>query len=267
MKLLGWMVLATLGISLRADAPGDRPSPPQSPWSLGLTYQGADFSGNYYHLDGVNLTSYDTSGDLGLAPSAKGLGLGLDYEGRRFRLQLSTWGQAYAGDRQVVQDVTIDGKVYQAGARVQSRISLRSSELDWTIKLFRSQEGYFGLDFGLSSWSIDLTAQGQGSVAGGPVQSAFASASGKQIIPQAGLSAGYRFGPVAELRGYYHLLSRRGADYRRAGADLRYFPLPWLGLRLALERERFDLPKGSLDDRTALKIDKNGAGFGVIWRF
>lgn len=245
-----------------------QPLPAQvGPWSLGLAYQGADFSGRYDHKDGQNVTTYDASRDLGLGKSSLGVGLGLVYEGRLFRFHAATWGQNYSGDRNVVQDVAVDGKLYRAGARVQSRASLRDYELDATFKVLRSAEGYLGVDVGVVDWTIEVSAQGQGSVAGGPVQELAAQAAGRQAIPQVGLSAGYRFGAQVDVRGYYRLLSRSGASYRRAGAEVRYFPLKAVGVRLNLENESFDVPKGSLDADTALAIDKNGAGLGVVWRF
>jgi hypothetical protein len=257
-----------MALGLAHATPGGEPPPPRGgPWSLGLAFQGADFSGHYFYQDGQKTTAYDTTRDLGLGKSNTGMGLGLDYEGSRFRVHLATWRQDYAGDRNVAQDVSIDGQVYRAGARVQSGIKLRDHELDWTVKVLRWEEGYLGVDLGLSVWRIEVAAQGQGSVSGGPVQFASATAAGTQAIPQAGLSAGYRLGPWVEARGYFHVLSRSGANYRRAGADLRYFPVQWLGIRLNVEREGFDVPKGSLDSNTALKIDKNGAGLGVVWRF
>jgi hypothetical protein len=70
-----------------------------------------------------------------------------------------------------------------------------------------------------------------------------------------------------DLRAYYHLLSRSGATYRRAGADVRYFPVRWLGLRANFESEGFDVPRGSIDDQTALSLDKDGLGLGVVFRF
>lgn len=259
-------VLLAAGIPLCAD--GNTISAPKGgAWNLGLIYQGPSFSASFYNKDGQNITNFDSSRDLGLGKSSTGLGLGLDYEGRRFRLHLATYGQNYSGDQNIAQDVTVDGKLYKAGGRVQSQIKLRVYELDWTIKFYRWDEGYVGVDLGLVAWNMDVSAQGRGSVSGGPIQYTVASKAVTVPIPQLGLSVGYHFGSQVDARGYYHLLSSSGASYRRVGADLRYFPMAWLGFRLNFENEGFDVPKGSIDDNTALKIDKNGMGLGVIWRF
>ena len=117
-------VLLAAGIPLCAD--GNTISAPKGgAWNLGLIYQGPSFSASFYNKDGQNITNFDSYRDLGLGKSSTGLGLGLDYEGRRFRLHLATYGQNYSGDQNIAQDVTVDGKLYKAGGRVQSQIKLR----------------------------------------------------------------------------------------------------------------------------------------------
>ena len=70
-----------------------------------------------------------------------------------------------------------------------------------------------------------------------------------------------------EGRSSFHFLSYKGASYRRWQGDLRYYPLPWLGLRAFLDSEHLDVPKDSLQDDLVLKVDRQGAGFGVVFRF
>jgi hypothetical protein len=49
--------------------------------------------------------------------------------------------------------------------------------------------------------------------------------------------------------------------------DARYFPLRWLGIRVYLDQESLDIPKGSIQDDLELKLDRSGFGFGVVARF
>jgi hypothetical protein len=87
-------------------------------------------------------------------------------------------------------------------------------------------------------------------------------------IPQLGLSVGGRaLGDRLVGRASFHFLKYQDATYRRWQGDLRYFPLPWVGLRAFLNTESFDAPEGSIKDDLVFNVDRNGAGFGVVFSF
>lgn len=259
-------VLAGAALPMLAQA-GVKSAPEGGHWNAGLFLQSPTFEGNYRNVDGGQLTRWDTQSDLGLGKDKAQPGIALAYEGRRFRLALAAYGMDYAGHRAVSQDVTVDGTTYQAGADVRSALKLKDYSLDWTIKVYRWDRAYLGVDLGLNAWVLDVRARGQGSTNGGPVQYQEASFSGTLPIPQLGLSVGGHLGATADLRAYYHFLSRSGATYHRAGAEATWFPLRWVGVRAAFESEGFDVPQDSFDPDLALKLDKNGGAFGVVFRF
>ncbi len=237
-------------------------APPAGQWHFGVIRQAPDFKGSY---EKTGASSWDTGRDLGLGKDTTGTGVLLDYEGSRFLLHMGTYSQDYAGDNKLTQNVTINNQTFSATARLQSQIKLRDYELDWTIKLWRWDAAYLGLDLGINDWQLDVSALG--TTTSGPLVTQSATDSVSVPIPQIGLSAGGHFGSSVDVRGYYNLLSKGGANYHRAGVDLRYFPLSWLGLRANLENESFDVPRGSIGTDTTLHITKNGAGFGIIARF
>ena len=255
-------LIALLALSPLAAQDGQMSAPQAGHWNFGVVRQAPDFTGNYAK---TGESSWDTDRDLGLSKDKTGVGALLDYEGRRFLLHMATYDQSYVGDKILTQTVTINNQAFAATARLQSQIKLRDYELDWTIKLWRWDAAYIGLDLGFNAWKLDVSAVGTST--SGPVVTQSATDSVTVPIPQIGLSAGGHFGSSVDFRGYYNLLSRSGASYHRAGVDLRFFPLKWLGVRANFENEGFDVPKGSIGSDTTLHITKNGGGFGVIARF
>jgi hypothetical protein len=237
-------------------------APPAGHWNIGVIRQAPDFTGNYAK---TGESSWDTDRDLGLGKDKTGVGVLLDYEGPRFLLHLATYDQSYVGDKILTQTVTINNQPFLATARLQSQVKVRDYELDWTIKLWRWDAAYIGLNLGFNAWKLEVSALGTST--SGPIVTETANDSVTVPIPQIGLSAGGHFGSGVDIRGYYNLLSKSGASYHRAGVDLRFFPVKWLGLRANLENESADIPKGSIGTDTAIHITKNGVGFGVIARF
>ena len=264
-------------------AQGFQSSPPGGHWTFGIIRQSPGFDGSYLKnsnssgSNGSNPTTstavastgtnFDTNRDLGLGKDNTGIGLLADYEGRRFLLHLATYSQSYAGNQVTSQDVNIKDTTYKAGTRLQSTLKVNDYELDWTIKLWRWEAAYLGLDLGFNSWNINVSASGNATDGNGATQSVSADDSVTVPIPQIGVSAGGHIGDRVDLRGYYNLLTYKGASYHRAGADLRYFPLKWLGVRLNVESEGFKVPLGSIGSDTAINITKNGMGLGLLARF
>ena len=66
--------------------------------------------------------------DLGLARDGARLGLGVEYQGPRFALEVSLDTQTYAGANVIARDITVSGQTWHAQATVASTIKVT----DWT---------------------------------------------------------------------------------------------------------------------------------------
>ncbi len=87
-------------------------------------------------------------------------------------------------------------------------------------------------------------------------------------VPQVGPSLGFTaLDDRLVGRGLFHFLTYKGATYTRMGADLRYFPVSWLGLRAFVDSERFRVPDGSIKDDLDITLDRTGFGFGIVFRY
>ena len=141
-------------------------------------------------------------------------------------------------------------------------MKLASVDGIWTIKFVRGSDAWVGLDLGVQSWKIDMDATDfSGAIPP-------ASTSITAPIPQIGLSAGGRgFNGGIEAKAYVHYLTYKQAKYTMLGADLRYFPVRWFGLRAFYEGSTFDVPQGSVKDDLEFKLDRKGVGFGGVFRF
>lgn len=259
-------VLALLALTPLFAQDSQQSSPPIGHWTFGVLREAPDFSGNYAKVNGSGTdTSYDTNADLGLTKGTTGVGGLIEYEGRRFLLHLAAYSQTYNGNQVTTDNITINNTTITAGSQVVSQLKLKDYELDWTIKVWRWDRAYLGLDLGFNAWSLNVNAVG--TVSGGDTsQTQTAAGSVTVPIPQIGASLGAHVGYL-DFRGYYNFLSRSGATYHRAGADVRFYPLKWLGVQANVENEGFKVPKGSIDQETTLNITKNGVGFGVVARF
>ena len=112
---------------------------------------------------------------------------------------------------------------------------------------------------------LDLQASGRNYLSNALATATFKSA---LPMPQVGPCAGWT-GLEGRLaaRASYHYLTYRGASYHHAGADVRYFPLPWLGVRAFAASEGWKLPNKSLASDLAVDLARRGAGLGVVARF
>src|ERR1035438_7263798 len=209
MRLTPWLALLSLSALHAQDSL--KSTPPGGHWNFGIIRQAPDFTGNYAK---TGESSWDTARDLGLGKDSTGVGVLLDYEGRRFLLHMGTYSQNYAGDSNPTIPVTINNQTFNANARLQSKIKLQDYELDWTIKLWRWDAAYIGLDLGFNAWKLDVSALGT-ATSNGVTATQSESDSVTVPIPQIGLSAGGHFGSNVDVRGYYNLLSKSGASYHR----------------------------------------------------
>jgi hypothetical protein len=234
--------------------------------TLGLSSFGPTFTGRMEGVQDGQPISVDLDSDLGLAKDKAQLGFLFDYQGPRFGFLAQTGGVDYTGDKTTTRTVTIDGTTYSAGTRITSNLKLKTLEGIWTIRFVPLSVFWVGLDLGVESWKVEMDATG--TVAPPGSGTATAATSFTAPIPQIGLSAGSRLpGGLFELKGYYHYLGAKGAKYTRGGLDARFYPIPHVGIRAFYETEAFDVPKGSLQDDLMLKLDRKGAGFGVVVRF
>ena len=267
MRLAPLLALASLTALNAQDSA--KSSPPGGHWNFGVIRQAPDLSGSYSK---VGETTFDLEKDFALGKDTTGTGALIDYEGRRFMLHMATYSQNYAGRNTITRNVQIGDTTYSAGIKVASQVKVRDYELDWTIKVWRWDAAYLGVDLGFNGWNLQVDAQDvtdDPAITGLPGWTRQDPAS-KTItvpIPQVGASFGAHFGRYVDLRGYYHLLKRSGASYHRSGAEVRVYPLPWLGLRANVEDEGFDVPMDSIDTGTAFNLTKKGVGFGVVARF
>ncbi len=235
-------------------------------FTLGLQSHGPTFTGHFEGVQDGQPISVDLDSDLKLGKDKAAVGFLLDYQGPRFGFLVQTGGTDYKGDNTLTRNITIDGTTYAALTRVRSSLKMKTLEGVWTIRIVPLSIAWVGVDLGLQSWKMDL--EGTGTALSPVVGTATSSTSVTAPIPQVGLSAGSRLpGGMFEIKGAYHYLGSKGAKYTRTTLDARFYPLPYLGVRAFYEGENFDVPKGSINDDLALKLDRKGAGFGVVVRF
>jgi len=236
---------------------------PERKWSFGLHGLPASLEGHFEGTQDGNPIALDLKKDLALERDRTRPGVSLEYQGHRFGLSLSTDAQDYLGSAILTRKVEIDGKTYEAGTLVSSQVKLKSYDLNWTIRALTWEQAWIGVDLGAHVWDLDLKASGE--INGTPTVAA------QKIpvpIPQVGLAVGGKLlGDRLVGRVSFHLLQYKGASYHRWQGDLRYFPLPWLGLRAFLDDENCDVPKDSIQDDLVLNVKRSGAGFGVVARF
>ena len=256
------LLLSTTAAFAQLGAPAPAASDLQRTWTLGAQAYGPTLTGHFKGTIDSQKVQLDLDSDLGLAKDKTTPGFFLDYQGPRFAFQVSSGTAEYRGDRTVTQTVTIGGKDYTNGTRVLSHVKLASVDGIWTIKFVRGSDAWVGLDLGVQSWKIDMDATDfSGAIPP-------ASTSITAPIPQIGLSAGGRvFNGGIEAKAYVHYLTYKQAKYTMLGADLRYFPVRWFGLRAFYEGSTFDVPQGSVKDDLEFKLDRKGVGFGGVFRF
>jgi len=238
---------------------------PERKWSFDLHGLPATLEGDFEGIEDGKPIFFDLKNDLGLEKDKTKPGVSIEYQGHRFGLALSTDAQDHKGSAILTRPITLDGTTYQMLTRVDSRIKFQSYDLNWTIRALTWEQAWVGVDLGIRAWNLDMTATGTEQ---STLQTTTASEKILVPIPQLGLSVGGKaFGNRVVGRASFHFLSYKGANYRRWQGDIRYFPIPWLGLRAFLDDESFNVPKDSIKDDLRLNLDRSGAGFGVVVRF
>jgi len=255
------LLLSTTAAFAQLGAPAAAAPDLQRTWTLGGQVYGPILTGRFNGSIDSQPIKLDLDSDLGLGKDKTTPGFFLDYQGPRFAFQVSSGTAEYRGDRALTQSIQINGQTFSATHEVRSHVKLASVDGVWTIKFVKGSDAWVGLDLGIQVWKIDMDATDV-------TNPATASTSVNAPIPQIGLSAGGRgFNGGLEAKAYVHYLAYKQAKYTLLGADLRYFPVRWFGLRAFYEGSSFDVPQGSVKDDLEFKLDRKGGGFGAVFRF
>ena len=224
-----------------------------------------DLTGHFQGVSDGSPIHVDFRDDLALKRDSSSIGASLEYQGPRFGLQLSTDAQTYAGLNPVAKAITIQGQTYQANTLVSSSVKATNTNFDWTIRCLAWPQFWLGVDLGARFTVLKLDASGVNAFSG---VNGSASYKATLPIPQLGPSLGFTaFDDRLAGRGMVHMLAFKGATYTHLGADLRYFPVDWLGVRVFMDSERFRVPQGSIKDDLDITLDRAGTGLGVVFRF
>jgi len=234
-------------------------------WYVDLHRFTPDLTGHFQGVSGGSPISVDFRDDLALRRDTTRIGASLEYQGPRFGLELSADSQTYAGLNTVAKAITIQGQTFQANTLVSSAVKAANTNFDWTIRCLALPRFWVGLDLGARLTVLDLEASGVNAFSGIKASSSYQA---RLPIPQLGPALGFTaLDGRLEGRGMVHLLAFKGATYTHMGADLRYFPLDWLGVRVFLDSERFRVPEGSIKEDLDITLDRTGTGLGVVFRF
>ena len=227
---------------------------------------GPTFEGHFKGMQDGKPLAVDLQSDFGIQKDTTKVGFGLEYQGPRFGFELSAEEQDYKGHNFLQKDVQLNGSTFHAGAMVDSTVKLKDYTVNWTIRALKWPQFWIGIDLGARIWDLEMTAS-----AFEPLTTAYIPQVTEKVplpIPQIGLSTGFdAFEKRVVGRGYYHLLSYKGASYHHVGGDLRFFPVKWLGVRVFTDTEKLDVPNHSIKDDLEVGLDRSGTGFGVVIRF
>ncbi|MDR3683796.1 MAG: hypothetical protein P4L11_08705 [Geothrix sp.] len=259
--LIALLLSTTAAFAQLGASPAPASDDLQRTWTLGGQVYGPTLTGHFNGTISGQAIGLNLDSDLGLGKDKTTPGFFIDYQGPRFAFQLSNGSAEYRGDRTLTQQITLNGKTFSQSDRVQSHVKLATVDGIWTIKFVKGSDAWLGLDLGAQVWKLDMDATDL-------TNPATASTNVSVPIPQIGLSAGGRgLDGGLEAKAYVHYLGYKQAKYTLLGADLRYFPVRWFGLRAFYEGSSFDVPKGSVKDDLAFQLDRKGFGFGGVFRF
>jgi len=237
----------------------------ESHWYLDVHRFTPSLSGHYQGTSDGNPFQVDLKDDLALAKDKTKIGYGLEYQGTRFGLELSRDEQDYAGSNRIQRNVTINGQTFAANTVVTSTFKATNDTLNWTIRYLTWPQFWLGLDLGARATETEIHAASTSGLLGATVTADYKTT---LPIPQVGPSLGFTAlrGRVVG-RAMVHVLAYKGASYTHSGADLRFFPLSWLGVRAFVDAEHFRVPRGSIKSDLDITLDRSGAGLGVVARF
>jgi len=234
-------------------------------WFLDVHSVSGTLDGHYIGLQSGNNFSVDLKGDLGIAANGTKPGFGLEYQGHRFGLELTSNETDFKGSQVVNRQVTINGQSFSAGALVDSTVKFQTTTFNWTIRALTWEHAWLGVDLGVRAINVNLAATGVNALSG---VSAYANYKGGLPLPQVGLSTGVKFlhGRVL-ARAYYHTLNYKSASFVVTGADLRVFPVSWVGLMAYVNQAKLNVPQSAINDSANVVLNQNTTGGGVVFRF
>ena len=234
-------------------------------WSMDLHANTGSLAGHFVGSQGGQLFFLDLKNDLGLTDTGfkVGYGYGLEYQGPRYALALTSDTLSFKGSHKLTEDIIVNGQTYTAGGVVTSTVKTTVMDLTWTVRQATSHAAWVGIDMGVRSVGADVSAQG---VVGGTSQSA--AYSGTMALPQIGLSAGFQMDDgTLVARGFFHTFYLFGASYNVYGADLRYFPVIWGGIRVFTTVSTLKVPSSSVWNNLDLALNQDTYGVGGVLRF
>lgn len=259
MRLCNLCLIAALPLAAQTQEPGK--------WNAGLFTLPTSLEGYFIGEEDGEALNLDLKRDLAIGRDGTKPGFHGEYQGHRFGLSLSFSGQDFKGSNVLDRQIEIGDTTYKADAVVNTKIKMQNTDLNWTIRCYNWSQAWVGVDLGIHAWKLDLDVEGTVSELG-VTETRRESESLTLPIPQFGISGGaHAFNKQLVARASFHLLPYKGASYQRFQADVRYYPLTWVGVRVFVDNETFDVPKDSITDDLELNLDHSGVGFGVVFRF
>jgi hypothetical protein len=240
-------------------------------WNLDIHNTSGTLSGHYDGITSGQPFQVDLGDDLALNRSGNALGFGAEYQGPRFGLELSVDPETFKGVNAPVRNITIDGQTFAAQTQVSSRVKATTTVLNWTIRCLTFDQGWLGVDLGVRAVSMNINASGtvQASANGVPYSTAGGvSYTGTIPLPMVGVAGGFDLLDRALVaRAYYHTLDVSGASYNVAGADLRWFPVDWVGIRVFTSSAKLKIPDNSIKKNIDIALNQAINGIGVVFQF
>jgi len=234
-------------------------------WYFDVHSFGPTFEGRFQDHSGSNPVDVDLQNDLGLAKDKTKVGFGLEYQGPRFGLELARDEEDYKGAKVVSRNITINGQTFNESTLVHSSLKAVDNTLNWTIRCATWPQFWIGLDLGVRATQMEIHADGTD-----PFTNISATAHYKTTlpVPQIGPSLGFEaLDNRVIARAYYHFLTYKGCTYKHPGADLRAFPVRWLGVRVFTDGEHFKVPRNSINSDVEANLDRTGTGLGIVLRY
>ena len=234
-------------------------------WFLDVHSVSGTLDGHYIGLQSGNNFSVDLKNDLGIASNGTKPGFGVEYQGHRFGLELSSNETDFKGSQVVNRVVTINGESFSAGALVNSTVKFQTTTFNWTIRALTFDHAWIGIDLGVRAINLTLDATGYNALSG---VSAYANYKGGLPLPLVGLGGGLKFfGGRVLARAYYHTLNYKSASFVVTGADVRVFPLSWLGIMGYVNDAKLNVPQSAINNSANVVLNQNTTGGGIVLRF
>ena len=234
-------------------------------WFLDVHSTTGTLTGHYVGLQNSQPFDVDLQSDLGITADKAKIGGGFEYQGHRFGLELASNEVDFAGSRVVDKAVTINGQTFNVGALVNSTVKAKTTTFNWTIRALSFDHFWIGFDLGVRGMTMDLAASGVNGFTGVTATAAYTL---NAPVPQIGLATGIRLWNNRIIgRAFYHTLAYHGASFNVAGADLRFFPISWLGIMAFTNTAKLNVPQDSISNSANIVLNQGASGLGLVARF